>query len=49
MITFFNGKIEYDIVKKNWGFYATPSINGRLIKFGYKTCLIKNKKTNNLS
>tara|TARA_B110000977_G_scaffold189679_1_gene259537 strand:- start:8579 stop:8905 length:327 start_codon:yes stop_codon:yes gene_type:complete len=47
MITFFNGKIEYDIVKKNWGFYATPSINGRLIKFGYKTCLIKNKKTNN--
>ena len=23
MITLVNGKIEYDIVKKNWGYYAT--------------------------
>ena len=28
------GKIkEYDVVKKDWGYYATPSINKRLKKF----------------
>lgn len=47
MITFFNGKTEYDVVKKNWGYYATPSINSRLLKFDLKTCLIKSKETNN--
>ena len=31
--------------KKNWGFYSTPSINGRLKKFGLKCALIKNKNT----
>ena len=34
---------EYDIVKKDWGFYATPSINGRLIDNNYKTALVKNR------
>ena len=30
-ITFiFKNKQEYDVVKKNWGYYATPSINYRL-------------------
>ena len=33
---------EYDVVKKEWGYYATPSVNGRLKKFGYKTALVKN-------
>ena len=33
---------EYDIVKKEWGFYATPSLNGRLIAQGFKTALVKN-------
>ena len=47
MVTFYNGKTEYDIVKKNWGFYATPSINKRLINFNLKTCIIKNNITNN--
>lgn len=47
MVTFFNGKIEYDIIKKNWGYYATPSINSRLLKFDLKTCVIKSKITNN--
>ena len=32
LVTFFNKKVQYDIVKKDWGFYATPSINSRLIK-----------------
>jgi len=31
---------EYDVVQKNWGFYATPSINDRLTQFGMKTALI---------
>ena len=30
LVTFVNGKSEYDIVKTNWGYYATPSINNRL-------------------
>ena len=29
-ITLKNFDKEYDIVKKDWGFYATPSINDRL-------------------
>jgi hypothetical protein len=35
-------KQEYDVCKKDWGFYATPSINGRLKSFNFKTALIKN-------
>ena len=35
---------EWDVVKKNWGFYATPSINDRLYKQGYRCALVKNKK-----
>jgi len=34
-------KSEYDIVKKEWGFYATPSLNGRLEKFGFKPVLVR--------
>ncbi len=33
---------EYDVCKKAWGYYATPSINGRLKKFGFKTALVRN-------
>ena len=28
---------KYDFVKKNWGYYATPSINSRLKNQGFKT------------
>ena len=35
-------KSEYDVCKKEWGYYATPSINGRLEHFNYMTCLVKN-------
>ena len=35
---------EYDVARKDWGFYATPSINGRLKGFGFKTALVKNTK-----
>lgn len=35
-----NDAREYDIVCKKWGYYATPSINARLKKFGWRTCLV---------
>ena len=45
MITFLTkDKKEWDVVKKSWGFYATPSINDRLYKQGYRCALVKNKK-----
>ena len=36
---------EYDVARKDWGFYATPSTNGRLKEFGFRTALIKNRGT----
>jgi len=35
---------EYDVVRKEWGYYATPSVNGRLKGFNFKTALVINKK-----
>ena len=35
-------KNRYDVARKNWGFYATPSINSRLKKEGFKTALVRN-------
>ena len=35
-------KKEYDLCRKNWGFYATPSTNFRLKKEGFKTAVTKN-------
>ena len=34
---------EYDVARKSWGFYATPSINGRLERFRLRTALVKNR------
>jgi len=36
---------EYDVARKEWGFYATPSLNGRLEQFGLRGVLIKNRAT----
>ena len=36
---------EYDVVRKPWGFYATPSVNSRLKNQGFKTALVKNSKS----
>ena len=33
---------EYDIVRKSWGYYATPSVNGRLKLFGLRTVIVRN-------
>lgn len=35
---------EYDVARKSWGFYATPSLNGRLANFGLRGVLVKNPK-----
>tara|TARA_B100000963_G_scaffold335042_1_gene328832 strand:+ start:5149 stop:5508 length:360 start_codon:yes stop_codon:yes gene_type:complete len=43
-VTFGHLNSEYDVVKKDWGYYATPSINGRLKKNGFRTFLIENKR-----
>lgn len=32
---------EYDVARKSWGFYATPSLNGRLKGFGLRGALVK--------
>lgn len=31
---------EYDVTRKDWGFYATPSLNGRLKTFGLRAALV---------
>lgn len=31
---------ELDIVRKNWGYYVTPSLNGRLKSFGWRSALV---------
>ena len=33
---------EYDVAKKKWGFYATPSLNGRLADFNLRAVIIVN-------
>lgn len=34
---------EYDVARKDWGFYATPSVNSRLEHFGLRAMLVGNK------
>ncbi len=33
---------EYDVVRKSWGYYATPSLNGRLKEHHLRAALIRN-------
>jgi hypothetical protein len=33
---------EFDVVRKSWGYYATPSLNGRLTGHGLRPVLIRN-------
>lgn len=45
-VTFVTGSGgEFDVARKDWGFYATPSLNGRLAQFGLRTVLIRNRLT----
>ena len=42
-LTFLTGDgHEYDFAAKDWGYYATPSVDGRLKSFGYKTAFVRN-------
>ena len=34
---------EYDVTRKDWGFYATPSLNSRLISYSLRGVLVKNR------
>lgn len=34
---------EYDVARKDWGFYATPSLNSRLAGFGLRGVLVRNR------
>ncbi len=34
---------QYDVTRKSWGFYATPSMNGRLKLFGFRSALVVSK------
>jgi hypothetical protein len=34
---------QYDVARKSWGFYATPSLNGRLARFGLRGVLVRNR------
>ena len=31
---------EYDVARKSWGYYATPSLNGRLPRFNLRPVLV---------
>ena len=42
LVTFVKNKKKYDFVSKDRGYYATPSINNRLKKEGYKVALVSN-------
>ena len=36
---------DYDVTKKDWGYYATPSINSRLKKNNFLSYIVINKST----
>lgn len=43
MVTFVSaGGSEYDVTRKDWGYYATPSLNGRLPQKGLRPALMRN-------
>jgi hypothetical protein len=36
---------EYDVVCKDWGYYATPSLDNRLVEQGFLAALVRNRET----
>src|SRR4051794_17377898 len=36
---------EYDVARKEWGFYATPSLNARLESFGLRGVLVSSPES----
>ena len=48
MVTFTTASgTEYDVVRKSWGYYATPSLNGRLPRFRLRPALVRSTTTGN--
>lgn len=46
MVTFVDGNGgEYDVTRKDWGYYATPSLGRRLRSFGLRAALMRNVET----
>jgi len=46
MVTFESGgNFEYDVCRKSWGYYATPSLGGRLRAFGWRAAVMRNIDT----
>lgn len=46
MVTFLGPEgREYDVTRKSWGYYATPSLAGRLIANGFRAALVRNFDT----
>ncbi len=41
-VTFETEGTEYDFCRKSWGYYASPSLNGRLGRHGLRPALVKN-------
>ena len=35
---------EYDVAAKDWGLYATPSLGGRLPRFGLRAALVRSRE-----
>ena len=35
---------RFDFSRKDWGFYATPSVNRRLVDQGFRTAIVKNSQ-----
>ena len=35
---------EFDVVRKSWGYYATPSLNRRLCNHGLRAVLVKGQR-----
>jgi hypothetical protein len=45
-VTFVDGSGgEYDVARKSWGYYATPSLNHRLPRFGLRGVLVRNRQS----
>tara|TARA_B100000886_G_scaffold275859_1_gene199798 strand:+ start:2410 stop:2727 length:318 start_codon:yes stop_codon:yes gene_type:complete len=42
-LTFLFKKSNYDIAKKNWGYYISPSLQTRCLKAGLKGVIISNQ------
>lgn len=46
MVTFVTSEgREYDVARKSWGYYATPSLGGRLVANGLRAVLVRNVDT----